>query len=505
MIAPLLVARTADPKHPVDVALLPQFANRHGLITGATGTGKTVTLQTLAERFAQIGVPVFMADVKGDLSGLGALGELKPRLQERLSALGVTDWEPTKYTLTLWDVFGEQGHPIRATVSDMGPLLLGRLLSLNDTQAGVLQIVFKVADDNGLLLLDLNARELTTRYGNVSSASIGAIQRGLLTLEEQGGDRFFGEPMLNIMDLIQTDAAGRGVINILAADKLCNAPKLYASFLLWMLAELFEQLPEAGDLEKPKLVFFFDEAHLLFTDAPPALLEKIEQVVRLIRSKGVGVYFVTQNPLDVPETVLGQLGNRVQHALRAFTPRDQKAVKVAAETMRTNPAFSTEAAITELGVGEALLSFLDAKGTPCIVERALVLPPCSRIGPMTADERNAAINGSLVYGTYEEALDRESAYEKLASMPSAKRGGPQAAPATPAGGAPPAPQDEGGGLLGGLGGALGGILFGSTGPRGGKHDGLAQMAAKSATRTIGSAIGREIVRGVLGSILGGRR
>ncbi|MBK9219210.1 MAG: DUF853 family protein [Uliginosibacterium sp.] len=517
MIAPLLIARTADAKSPIDVALLPQFANRHGLITGATGTGKTVTLQTLAERFAQIGVPVFMADVKGDLSGLGARGELKPKLQERITALGVTDWDATQYTTTLWDVFGEQGHPIRATVSDMGPLLIGRLLSLNETQAGVLQIVFKVADDNGLLLLDLkdlramvqwvgeNARELTTRYGNVSSASIGAIQRGLLTLEEQGGDKFFGEPMLNIMDLMQTDANGRGVVNILAADKLCNAPKLYASFLLWMLAELFEQLPEAGDLEKPKLVFFFDEAHLLFSDAPPALLEKIEQVVRLIRSKGVGVYFVTQNPLDVPETVLGQLGNRVQHALRAFTPRDQKAVKVAADTMRANPKFSTEAAITELGVGEALVSFLDAKGTPSVVERALVLPPCSRIGPMTADERNAAINGSLVYGTYEEALDRESAYEKLASMPSAKSGTQQASPATPAGEAQPTAQSDGGGLLGGLGGALGGILFGSTGPRGGKHDGLAQMAAKSATRTIGSAIGREIVRGVLGSILGGRR
>jgi DNA helicase HerA-like ATPase len=517
MIAPLLIARTAAPQSPVDVALLPQFANRHGLITGATGTGKTVTLQTLAERFAQIGVPVFMADVKGDLSGLGAVGELKPKLQERLSTLGVSDWEPTKFMLTLWDVFGEQGHPVRATISDMGPLLIGRLLSLNETQAGVLQIVFKVADDNGLLLLDLkdlramvqwvgeNARELTTKYGNVSAASIGAIQRGLLTLEEQGGDRFFGEPMLNIMDLMQTDGEGRGVINILAADKLCNAPKLYASFLLWMLAELFEQLPEAGDLEKPKLVFFFDEAHLLFTDAPEALLEKIEQVVRLIRSKGVGVYFVTQNPLDVPEKVLGQLGNRVQHALRAFTPRDQKAVKVAAETMRANPKFSTEAAITELGVGEALISFLDAKGTPCIVERAYVLPPASRIGPLSADERNAAINNSLVYGAYEEALDRESAYEKLASMPSAKSRAPQASPATPAGEGQPAPQDEGGGLLGGLGGALGGILFGSTGPRGGKHDGLAQMAAKSATRTIGSAIGREIVRGVLGSILGGRR
>jgi uncharacterized protein len=512
MSAPLVIARSGD----TDIALLPQFANRHGLITGATGTGKTVTLQRLAESFANIGVPVFMADVKGDLSGLGAQGELKPKLQERLDMLGVKDWEPAKFMTTLWDVFGAQGHPVRATISDMGPLLIGRLLSLNETQAGVLQIVFKVADDNGLLLLDLkdlramvqwigeNARELTTKYGNVSAASIGAIQRGLLTLEEQGADKFFGEPMLNIMDLMQTDQQGRGVINILAADKLYNAPKLYASFLLWMLAELFEQLPEAGDLDKPKLVFFFDEAHLLFNDAPPALLEKIEQVVRLIRSKGVGIYFVTQNPLDVPDTVLGQLGNRVQHALRAFTPRDQKAVKVAAETMRANAKFSTEAAITELGVGEALISFLDAKGTPCIVERAFVLPPASRIGPMTADERNTAINNSLVYGAYEEVLDRESAYEKLRDT--ASKSGSQSAPS---GGVPaqaqPAPQSEGDGLLGSVGAALGGILFGTTGPRGGQRDGLAQAAAKSMTRTIGSAVGREIVRGVLGSILGGRR
>ncbi|NSL55828.1 helicase HerA-like domain-containing protein [Uliginosibacterium aquaticum] len=508
MSKPLVIARSGE----LDLALLPQFANRHGLITGATGTGKTVTLQKLAESFAGIGVPVFLADVKGDLSGIGAAGELKPKLKERLDALGVTDWEPAKFTTTLWDVFGEQGHPVRATISDMGPLLLSRLLSLNETQAGVLQIVFKVADDNGLLLLDLkdlramvqwvgeHGRELTTDYGNVSAASVGAIQRGLLTLEEQGGDKFFGEPMLNIADLMQTDQQGRGVINILAADKLYNSPKLYGSFLLWLLAELFENLPEAGDLEKPKLVFFFDEAHLLFSDAPEALVDKIEQVVRLIRSKGVGVYFVTQNPLDVPEKVLGQLGNRVQHALRAFTPRDQKAVKVAAETMRANAKFSTETAIMELGVGEALLSFLDAKGTPAIVERAFVLPPTSRIGPLTPDERNAAINGSLVYGAYEEALDRESAYEKL-------RAGAGAAPAT--GAAPvgsPAPGTSAGQAGGGLlDGALGEILFGKTGPRGGQHDGLVQTAAKTLTRTISSSIGREIVRGVLGSILGGKR
>lgn len=507
MPAPLIIARHES----IDIALLPNYANRHGLITGATGTGKTVTLQKLAESFAGIGVPVFMADVKGDLSGLGMTGELKPKLKERLDALGVTDWEPARFTTTLWDVFGEQGHPVRATISDMGPLLLARLLSLNETQAGVLQIVFKVADDNQLLLLDLkdlramvqwvgeHGRELTTDYGNVSAASIGAIQRGLLALEEQGGGKFFGEPMLNIADLMQTDDKGHGVINILAADKLYNAPKLYATFLLWLLSELFEHLPEAGDLDKPKLVFFFDEAHLLFNDAPAALIEKIEQVVRLIRSKGVGIYFVTQNPLDVPETVLGQLGNRVQHALRAFTPRDQKAVKVAAETMRANARFSTEAAITELGVGEALISFLDAKGTPSIVERAFVLPPVSRIGPMTADERNAAINASLVYGAYEEALDRESAYEKLRGAASAAS--PAGAPAKP--GNAPAPTGESGGGL--LGGALGEILFGKVGPRGGQHDGLVQTAAKTVVRTISSSVGREIVRGVLGSILGGRR
>jgi uncharacterized protein len=505
MSDPLIVARVGE----IDLGLLPQFANRHGLIAGATGTGKTVTLQRLAESFSRIGVPVFMADVKGDLSGLAAEGKLSPKLQERLDLLGIKDWDAVKYPATLWDVFGESGHPVRATVSDMGPLLIARLLSLNETQAGVLQIIFKVADDNGLLLLDLkdlramvqfvgeHAKELTTKYGNVSAASVGAIQRGLLALEQQGADKFFGEPMLNIADLMQTDAQGLGVINILAADKLYNSPKLYATFLLWLLSELFEQLPEAGDLDKPKLVFFFDEAHLLFNDAPPALLEKIEQVVRLIRSKGVGIYFVTQNPIDIPDTVLGQLGNRVQHALRAFSPRDQKAVKVAAETMRANPKFNCEAVITELAVGEALISFLDAKGTPCIVERAFVMPPFSRIGPLTADERNGVINGSLVYGTYEEVLDRESAYEKLragAGTPSASTSATPAATAD-------VPATESGGMFGG---ALGDILFGKTGPRGGQHDGLAQIAAKTVVRTMGSEVGRQIIRGVLGSILGGR-
>ncbi len=408
MADPLYVAKFGDQF----LALLPNMANRHGLITGATGTGKTVTLQSLAERFSYIGVPVFMADVKGDLSGMGAAGSVTPKFQQRLDLLGLTDFVPYASPVVFWDVFGEGGHPVRATVSDMGPLLLARLLDLNETQSGVLTLVFKIADDNGLLLLDLkdlramvqfvgeNAKRFTTDYGNVSTASIGAIQRGLLALEEQGGDKFFGEPMLDIADLMQHDQHGRGVINILAADRLYNSPKLYSTFLLWLLAELFEQLPEVGDMEKPKMVFFFDEAHLLFADAPAALLQKIEQVVRLIRSKGVGVYFVTQNPLDVPDTVLAQLGNRVQHALRAFTPRDQKAVKTAAETMRPNPKFDAAAAITELGTGEALVSFLDEKGRPSIVERAYVLPPASRLGPLAAEERAGLIRGSALYGRW---------------------------------------------------------------------------------------------------------
>ena len=500
MTAPLLIAKSKDK----EIHLLPQLANRHGLITGATGTGKTVTLQKMAEAFASIGVPVFMADVKGDLSGVGAAGVESPKLKERLAALGITEFTPRANTTVFWDVFGEAGHPVRATVSDMGPLLLARLLNLNDTQAGVLQLVFKIADDQGLLIIDLkdlratiqyvgdNAKDFTTEYGNISAASIGAIQRGLMGIEAQGGDKFFGEPMLDIADLMQTDADGRGVINVLAADKLCNSPKLYSTFLLWMLSELFEQLPEVGDVDKPKLVFFFDEAHLLFNDAPKALLEKIEQVVRLIRSKGVGVYFVTQNPLDVPESVLGQLGNRVQHALRAFTPKDQKAVKTAAETMRANPEFDAATVITELGVGEALISFLDEKGRPHIVERAFIVAPNSRLGPLTPAERKAAIENSVIYGHYEQIIDRESAFEKL-------RGGATASqPGSPAGTPAAEAQDEGGGLLGGL----SNILFGTTGPRGGRHPGLAEQAARSMVRTVGSSIGREIVRGVLGSILG---
>ncbi|MBL8535712.1 MAG: DUF853 domain-containing protein [Betaproteobacteria bacterium] len=505
MPEPMLIAKSER-----DLHLLPGLANRHGLITGATGTGKTVTLQRIAEQLSANGVPVFMADVKGDLSGLSQAGAWNPKLKERAEKLGMGDLAFSGFPVTFWDVWGEKGHPVRATISEMGPLLLGRMLNLNDTQQGVLTLTFKIADDNGLLLLDLkdlramiqfvgeNAKEFTVSYGNVSAASIGAIQRGLLELEQQGGDRLFGEPALNIDDLLQTGAKGRGTINILAADRLMQMPKIYATFLLWLLSEMFEQLPEVGDPDKPKLVFFFDEAHLLFNDAPRALLEKIEQVVRLIRSKGVGVYFVTQNPLDVPETVLGQLGNRVQHALRAFTPRDQKAVKTAATTLRANPRLNTEQAITELGVGEALVSFLDEKGRPEIVERAFVCPPSSRIGPATDAERRKAIDESPVFGVYEKVVDRESAYEKLRdrreTAPPAEQAGTGAARQTTA-----APSD--GGVMGGL----RDILFGSTGPRGGRREGVIDAAAKSVARTIGSSVGREIVRGVLGSILGGTR
>jgi len=506
MSEPLVIARSKS-----EIALLPALANRHGLIAGATGTGKTVTLQVLAERFSAIGVPVFMADVKGDLSGLAAAGASSPKMKERLAALHLDEPQWSACPTVFWDVYGKAGHPVRATVSDMGPLLLGRLFNLNDTQQGVLSLVFKIADDHGLLLLDAkdlramlqhigdNAKEFTTEYGNVSAASIGAIQRALLEVEQQGGDAFFGEPMLDINDLMQTDNKGRGVINILAADRLMNAPKLYSIFLLWLLAELFEHLPEVGDLEKPKLVFFFDEAHLLFNEAPKPLLDKIEQVVRLIRSKGVGIYFVTQNPLDIPDTVLGQLGNRVQHALRAFTPRDQKAVKSAAQTMRANPVVNTETAITELSVGEALISLLDEKGRPSMVERAAIFPPATRIGPLGEAERTAIIKASVIYGHYETAIDRESAYEKLKGRTAESQSGTVAAPTNPG------TNDNNGGLIGALGGVLGNVLLGSTGPRGGRQPGLIDAVAKSAMRSIGSQVGREIVRGVLGSLLGGGR
>lgn len=481
MADPIIIAKDTEEIH-----LLPKMSNRHGLITGATGTGKSVTLRVIAEAFSRLGVPIFMADVKGDLAGMCHVGGDNPKVAERAQQFGLTDFAYTAYPVVFWDVFGEQGHPLRTTISEMGPLLLGRILNLNDTQGGVLSLVFKVADDNGLLLLDLkdlramltfvadNAKLLTTEYGNVSAASVGAIQRRLLELEQQGGDKFFGEPALDMSDMMQTDEKGRGVINILAADRLMQSPKLYATFLLWMLSELFENLPEVGDPEKPKIVFFFDEAHLLFDEAPAALLQKIEQVVRLIRSKGVGVYFVSQNPLDIPDVVLGQLGNRVQHALRAFTPRDQKAVKAAATTFRVNPDINTEEAITQLGVGEALVSMLDEKGTPGIVRRALIAPPQSRLGAISPDERRAVIRSSLIAGHYEAAVDRESAYEMLKE----RREQAEAALQQQTRQSQPSPVvNETTKILGAF--------------------------ATSAARAVGSSLGRQIIRGVLGSMFGG--
>jgi len=508
MPEPILIAQHGQ----TQCFLQPDKANRHGLITGATGTGKTITLQTLAEGFAKIGVPVFMADIKGDLTGISRPGSATPKLSKVLQERGLTAPDYEAFSTTLWDVFGEQGHPVRATVSDLGPLLLSRMLNLNDTQAGVLQLVFKIADDAGLLLLDMkdlramcqdvgdNASSYTTEYGNISAASIGAIQRGLMQIEEQGGNKFFGEPMLNIEDFMQTDVHGRGLINILAADKLMNSPRLYSTFLLWMLSELFETLPEVGDLDKPKLVFFFDEAHLLFNDAPKVLIERIELVVRLVRSKGVGVYFVTQNPLDIPDSVLAQLGNRVQHALRAFTPRDQKAVKSAASTMRPNPGLDIGAAITELAVGEALISFLDDKGRPCPTERVYVFPPASQIGPITAEERQALLADSIVAGVYEKTLDRDSAFEKLKGHAAARAAQAEeqakASPKTRGATAEPAAQ-EGGGLLDSLGSLLGG--------GGGRRTSAGEQLFKSAASSIGREVGRQIIRGVLGGIFGGKR
>ncbi|HWO58168.1 MAG TPA: helicase HerA-like domain-containing protein [bacterium] len=486
MSQPLPIAKSSQIIH-----LLPQMSNRHGLIAGATGTGKTVTLQVIAENFSRIGVPVFMADVKGDLAGLSQPGVTNPRLAARIETLGIAHTFAA-CPVTFWDVFGAGGHPVRATISDMGPILLARLLDLNETQSGVLALVFKIADDNGLLLLDLkdlqemlkfvgdNAKEFRTEYGNITAASIGAIQRGLVALEQQGADALFGEPALELADLMRVSADGRGMVNILAADRLFHAPKIYSTFLLWLLAELFEELPEAGDLEKPKLVFFFDEAHLLFDDAPKALVDKVEQVVRLIRSKGVGVFFITQSPLDIPEDILGQLGNRVQHALRAFTPKDQKAVRAAAQTFRANPGFDVEAAITEVGVGEALVSFLDPKGSPGMVERALIFPPSSLIGPISPQDRQALIQSSPLRGRYEQAVDRESAYELLRRRAEqrayreeidtlARR---QPAPATR--------------------------------PVGRRRDTAMDTFMKGTARSVGSAVGRALIRGILGS-LGGRR
>jgi hypothetical protein len=511
--------------------LLPRFCNRHGLIAGATGTGKTVSLQVIAEGLSARGIPVFMADVKGDLAGLSQPGEAKPKIQERLAALGVTDHKFRAFPAVFWDLFGEQGHPVRATISDLGPLLLGRLLDLNEVQTGVLNLAFKVADDRGLLLLDLkdlrallthvaeNAKEFTTTYGNVSAQTVGAIQRGLLSLESQGGDRFFGEPALDLNDLMLVDPGGYGAVNILAANKLMQSPRAYSTFLLWLLAELFENLPEVGDLEKPKLVFFFDEAHLLFNDAPKALLEKIEQVVRLIRSKGIGIFFITQNPLDIPDIVLGQLGNRVQHALRAFTPRDQKAVKAAAETFRPNPKIDTAQAIMELGVGEALVSFLQADGTPAVADRALVLPPASRLGAIAPEERAACLDASPIKGQYEQVVDRESAYEMLVRQ--AQAAAPSGAPPAPTGsgswqrpgGARPQPAPQGtpgysypqpapqpaGRAPKPEKGMMEKIILGD-----GRRQGVLEAAAKSVVRNMAGQVGRQIVRGVLGSILKGR-
>jgi DNA helicase HerA-like ATPase len=479
---PLRVAKAGNK----DLCLLPKMANRHGLIAGATGTGKTVSLRVLAEQFSSIGVPVFMADVKGDLSGIALPGGEHAKVNERVRQLGLEDFSFTGFPVMFWDVFGRQGHPVRTTVTEMGPLLLDRILNLNDVQSGVLSAVFRIADDGGLLLLDLkdlrsmvqyagdNASLFRTEYGNISTASIGAIQRGLLSLDEQGGARLFGEPALDLQDMMQTDGSGRGFINILSAEKLMQSPRLYATFLLWMLSELFEMLPEVGDPPKPKLVFFFDEAHLLFEEIPEALEEKIEQVVRLIRSKGVGVYFVTQNPLDSPEKVLGQLGNRVQHALRAFTPREQKAVNAAAETFRPNPEVDARRTITELGVGEALVSFLDEKGIPGMVERAFVCPPRSRLAPLSDAERAQAVSGSVIAGHYEREVDRESAYEIL------KQRAEQARDAAPASG-------------------------GTKKEASSETARMVQAMAKSAAHAIGSQIGRQIIRGVLGSIFGKSR
>ncbi|HTQ97145.1 MAG TPA: helicase HerA-like domain-containing protein [Candidatus Acidoferrum sp.] len=495
MADPLLIAQGTQPLY-----LLPQLANRHGLVAGATGTGKTVTLQVMAEAFSRIGVPVFAADIKGDLSGISQPGSDNPKIADRVKKLKLSDFSFAACPVTCWDVFGEQGHPVRATISEMGPLLLGRLLNLNDTQEGVLTLVFKIADDNQLLLLDLkdlqsmlqyvgdHAKDFQTQYGNISAASIGAIQRGLLTIQQQGAEKFFGEPALNLDDLIQTDSQGHGVVNILAADKLNQSPKLYATFLLWLLTSLFEHLPEVGDPDKPKLVFFFDEAHLLFSDLPKIIEDKVVQVVRLIRSKGVGVYFVTQNPLDIPQTVLGQLSNRVQHALRAFTPQDQKAVKAAADTFRSNPKLDVGKVITELEVGEALVSFLDEKGTPGIVERALICPPHSQIGPITPEQRQQLIKNSVVAGVYENPVDRESAFEVLRAragqaLPAAPGAPGQTAPASP-------PWYEN--------------IPGISG-HGRRGDNLADAMAKSAARAMGSSLGRQIVRGVLGSLLGSKR
>jgi len=492
-------SRKPDDTYQKPEELLLRYGNRHGLVTGATGTGKTVTLQVLAEGFSSQGVPVFCADIKGDLSGVAMKGEPKDFLTARAKQVKLDPYEFKQFPVVFWDLFGQQGHPIRATVSEMGPLLLSRLMDLSEAQEGVMNIAFKIADDEGLLLLDMKdlqallaniaerAAEIGAKYGNVTKASVGAIQRTLLILDQQGASYFFGEPALRISDLMRTTPDGRGAINVLAADKLMMNPRLYATFLLWLLSELFEQLPEIGDPDKPKLVFFFDEAHLLFDDAPKIVVDRVEQVVRLIRSKGVGVYFVTQNPLDVPDTVLAQLGNRVQHALRAYTPREQKAVRTAAETFRPNPDFDCAKIITQLGVGEALVSTLGEKAVPSVVERTLIRPPSSRIGPITDAERRKVMDESPVSGQYDKAVDRESAFEMLQ-----KKAG-EAADAAEQGTAAAGGKSSGGSMWG----EVGNILVGSGG---GKRQSVAEAAAKSVVRSVGSSLGRALVRGILGSL-----
>ena len=501
-LPPILVGKAITTETSGLVHLLPRYGNRHGLVAGATGTGKTVTLMTLAEGFSRIGVPVFLADVKGDVAGLAVPGTMNDKIQQRVAEMGITDYRNEGSPTIFWDLYGKNGHPVRATVSEIGPTLLGRMLELNDTQEGVLEIVFKLADDNGWLLLDLkdlrallnhvsdNRKEISTTYGLVSTQSIGAIQRALLQIEQQGGDAFFAEPALELADLMRTTTDGRGMISILAADQLILKPRLYSSFLLWLLSELFETLPEVGDLDKPKLVFVFDEAHLLFDDAPPALQKRIEQVVRLIRSKGVGVYFCSQFPDDVPDNILGQLGNRVQHALRAFTPRDQKAVKTAAETFVPNPALNVAQVISQLGTGEALVSMLMDKGVPMPVERTMIAPPRCRMGSITDSERAQVRAGSPVGAKYDRPVDRESASEMLAARHAAAD--PVQAPAP---GRPAAQADNGG-----IAQSVKDAVFGTS-----RRQGMVETMAKQTARTVGNQLGRQILRGIMGGIFGGKK
>jgi len=509
----ILIGKGERPVH-----LLPRYGNRHGLVAGATGTGKTISLMVMAEGFSRLGVPVFMADVKGDVAGLAMAGMPSDKIRERVAQIGMPGYTNEASPVVFWDLYGKAGHPIRATISEVGPSLLGRMLEVNDTQEGMLEIAFKLADDRGLLLLDLddlrallgfvadNRKEISAKYGLVSTQSIAAVQRALLGLEREGGEALFGEPALDLKDMMRTDISGRGIVNILAADQLILKPRLYSSFLLWLLSELFENLQEVGDLDKPKLVFFFDEAHLLFDDAPTALRQRVEQVVRIIRSKGVGVYFCSQFPDDVPNEILGQLGNRVQHALRAYTPRDQKAVRTAAETFVANPKLDVAKVIAELGVGEALVSMLQDKGVPMPVERTMICPPRCRMGAITPEERATVRSRSPIAAKYDTRVNRESAYEILSkrsvasgALPARPADAPAQAPAPGPDGAPrpePAPAKEGSGL----GSQVSEILWGNK-----RRQGMVEAMAKQAARTVGSQIGRQIIRGVLGGILGGSR